>query len=159
MVGGLRGMTVMPRRKSGNAGFRHGDDVLCVSYQQIRNPLLYLRPSSSDSSDPTLAPHCIRPGVVRELGTQPCFAPGPLVVHCVRHRPIHIAACAPVSCGVMSKAAAADGGAAGEVQLDEELYNRQLYVMGHAAQRRMAASSVLIIGLGGVGVEIGTKLP
>ena len=59
----------------------------------------------------------------------------------------------------MSKAAAADGGAAGEMQLDEELYNRQLYVMGHAAQRRMAASSVLIIGLGGVGVEIGTKLP
>ena len=38
--------------------------------------------------------------------------------------------------------------------VDEDLYSRQLYVMGHEAQRRMGASSVLICGLNGVGVEI-----
>ena len=38
--------------------------------------------------------------------------------------------------------------------IDESLYSRQLYVMGHEAQQRMAVSSVLIVGLTGVGVEI-----
>lgn len=40
-------------------------------------------------------------------------------------------------------------------QIDEGLYSRQLYVMGHEAQRRMAASDVLVAGLNGLGVEIG----
>mmetsp|Transcript_47826 Transcript_47826/g.102181 ORF Transcript_47826/g.102181 Transcript_47826/m.102181 type:complete len:122 (-) Transcript_47826:109-474(-) len=34
-----------------------------------------------------------------------------------------------------------------EVAIDEALYSRQLYVLGHEAMRRMAASSVLIVGL------------
>jgi len=38
-------------------------------------------------------------------------------------------------------------------QIDESLYSRQLYVMGHEAQRRMAGASVLIVGLNGLGVE------
>ena len=38
--------------------------------------------------------------------------------------------------------------------VDEKLYSRQLYVMGHEAQRRMMVSNVLIIGLSGLGVEI-----
>ncbi|KDE04948.1 ubiquitin-activating enzyme E1 1 [Microbotryum lychnidis-dioicae p1A1 Lamole] len=38
--------------------------------------------------------------------------------------------------------------------LDEALYSRQLYVLGHEAMKRMAASDVLIIGLDGLGVEI-----
>jgi ubiquitin-activating enzyme E1 len=38
-------------------------------------------------------------------------------------------------------------------EIDESLYSRQLYVMGHEAQRRMAGSSVLIVGLNGLGVE------
>lgn len=38
--------------------------------------------------------------------------------------------------------------------IDEGLYSRQLYVLGHDAMRRMANSDVLISGLGGVGVEI-----
>jgi ubiquitin-activating enzyme E1 len=38
--------------------------------------------------------------------------------------------------------------------IDESLYSRQLYVMGHEAQRKMAASSVLIVGLNGLGVEV-----
>ena len=37
--------------------------------------------------------------------------------------------------------------------IDESLYSRQLYVMGHDAQRRMQDSSVLIVGLDGLGVE------
>lgn len=39
-------------------------------------------------------------------------------------------------------------------EIDESLYSRQLYVMGHEAQRKMAASSVLIVGLNGLGVEV-----
>jgi ubiquitin-activating enzyme E1 len=38
--------------------------------------------------------------------------------------------------------------------IDEGLYSRQLYVLGHAAMKRMAESNVLISGMGGVGVEI-----
>eukprot|EP01031_Cornospumella_fuschlensis_P030743 gene30743-37145_t len=38
-------------------------------------------------------------------------------------------------------------------EIDESLYSRQLYVMGHEAQKRMALSSVLIVGLDGLGVE------
>jgi len=39
-------------------------------------------------------------------------------------------------------------------EIDEGLYSRQLYVLGHDAMRRMATSSVLISGLGGLGVEV-----
>lgn len=39
-------------------------------------------------------------------------------------------------------------------EIDEGLYSRQLYVLGHDAMRRMASSNVLISGLGGLGVEI-----
>jgi hypothetical protein len=38
--------------------------------------------------------------------------------------------------------------------IDESLYSRQLYVMGHEAQRKMGSSTVLIVGLRGLGVEI-----
>ncbi|XP_028146852.1 ubiquitin-like modifier-activating enzyme 1 [Diabrotica virgifera virgifera] len=38
--------------------------------------------------------------------------------------------------------------------IDEGLYSRQLYVLGHEAMRRMANSDVLISGLGGLGVEV-----
>lgn len=38
--------------------------------------------------------------------------------------------------------------------IDEGLYSRQLYVLGHEAMRRMASSDVLISGLGGLGVEV-----
>ena len=39
-------------------------------------------------------------------------------------------------------------------EIDEGLYSRQLYVLGHEAMRRMQASNVLIVGMGGLGVEI-----
>jgi len=39
-------------------------------------------------------------------------------------------------------------------EVDEKLYSRQLYVMGHEAQRRMMSSSCLLIGVSGLGVEI-----
>lgn len=38
--------------------------------------------------------------------------------------------------------------------IDEGLYSRQLYVLGHEAMRRMNNSNVLICGMGGLGVEI-----
>uniref|UniRef100_A0A6A7FQJ3 E1 ubiquitin-activating enzyme n=1 Tax=Hirondellea gigas TaxID=1518452 RepID=A0A6A7FQJ3_9CRUS len=48
------------------------------------------------------------------------------------------------------------GGAGGDaaMDIDESLYSRQLYVLGHDAMRRMANSDVLIAGLGGLGVEV-----
>jgi len=39
-------------------------------------------------------------------------------------------------------------------EIDEGLYSRQLYVLGHEAMRKMATSDVLISGLGGLGVEV-----
>ena len=48
----------------------------------------------------------------------------------------------------------ADAGAASPMDIDEALYSRQLYVLGHEAMRRMQASTVLIVGLKGLGVEI-----
>ena len=39
-------------------------------------------------------------------------------------------------------------------QVDEKLYSRQLYVMGHEAQRRMMSSKALVIGVSGLGAEI-----
>lgn len=46
-----------------------------------------------------------------------------------------------------------------EAEIDEGLYSRQLYVMGHEAQRRMAASDVLIVGacVCGGGYAIGSE--
>ena len=41
-------------------------------------------------------------------------------------------------------------------EIDESLYSRQLYVLGHEAMKRMGNSHVLIAGLKGLGVEIGT---
>lgn len=46
------------------------------------------------------------------------------------------------------------GAASHSHEIDEGLYSRQLYVLGHDAMRRMATSDVLISGLGGLGVEI-----
>ncbi|XP_002063972.4 ubiquitin-like modifier-activating enzyme 1 [Drosophila willistoni] len=48
-----------------------------------------------------------------------------------------------------TSAAAAPGG-----DIDESLYSRQLYVLGHDAMRRMANSDILLSGLGGLGLEI-----
>ncbi len=42
--------------------------------------------------------------------------------------------------------------------IDEGLYSRQLYVLGHEAMRRMQASDVLICGMGGVGAEIAKNI-
>ncbi len=39
--------------------------------------------------------------------------------------------------------------------IDENLYSRSLYVLGHETLKKMAQSNVLISGLGGLGVEIG----
>ena len=38
--------------------------------------------------------------------------------------------------------------------IDEGLYSRQLYVMGHEAMKKMAVSNVLISGMKGLGAEV-----
>lgn len=52
--------------------------------------------------------------------------------------------------------AAANGAANGEI--DESLYSRQLYVLGHEAMKRMGSSNVLVVGLRGLGVEIAKNI-
>ncbi|KAL1442232.1 hypothetical protein MTO96_007854 [Rhipicephalus appendiculatus] len=42
--------------------------------------------------------------------------------------------------------------------IDEGLYSRQLYVLGHDAMQRMARSDVLICGMRGLGVEIAKNI-
>ncbi|KAM4663872.1 ubiquitin-like modifier-activating enzyme 1 isoform 1-T2 [Discoglossus pictus] len=45
-----------------------------------------------------------------------------------------------------------------ESEIDEGLYSRQLYVLGHEAMKRMQISNVLISGMGGLGVEIAKNI-
>src|ERR1700761_7345218 len=42
--------------------------------------------------------------------------------------------------------------------IDESLYSRQLYVLGHEAMKKMGVSDVLIVGLRGLGVEIAKNI-
>ena len=42
--------------------------------------------------------------------------------------------------------------------VDEGLYSRQLYVIGHKAQRSLASSTVLLLGLSGLGAEVAKNL-
>lgn len=64
--------------------------------------------------------------------------------------------------GVRTLVNVTDTGAAAmdvdESKIDEGLYSRQLYVMGHEAQLRMGSANVLIIGLNGLGVEIAKNI-
>jgi ubiquitin-activating enzyme E1 len=46
----------------------------------------------------------------------------------------------------------------GNNEIDESLYSRQLYVLGHEAMKRMSASNVLVVGLKGLGVEIAKNI-
>lgn len=51
-----------------------------------------------------------------------------------------------------------DDSVVGHTEIDESLYSRQLYVLGHEAMKRMGASKVLIVGLRGLGVEIAKNI-
>jgi ubiquitin-activating enzyme E1 len=51
-----------------------------------------------------------------------------------------------------------DDSVVGHTEIDESLYSRQLYVLGHEAMKRMSASNVLIVGLKGLGVEIAKNI-
>jgi len=51
-----------------------------------------------------------------------------------------------------------DDATIGNTEIDESLYSRQLYVLGHEAMKRMGASNVLICGLRGLGVEIAKNI-
>ena len=43
-------------------------------------------------------------------------------------------------------------------EIDESLYSRQLYVLGHEAMKRMGSSNVLVVGLKGLGAEIAKNI-
>ncbi|XP_067417341.1 ubiquitin-like modifier-activating enzyme 7 [Emydura macquarii macquarii] len=43
-------------------------------------------------------------------------------------------------------------------EIDEGLYSRQLYVLGHAAMQRLANAAVLVSGMKGLGVEIAKNI-
>jgi ubiquitin-activating enzyme E1 len=51
-----------------------------------------------------------------------------------------------------------DGSVVGDTEIDESLYSRQLYVLGHEAMKRMGASNILVVGLKGLGVEIAKNI-
>lgn len=51
-----------------------------------------------------------------------------------------------------------DESVVGSQEIDESLYSRQLYVLGHEAMKRMGASNVLVVGLKGLGVEIAKNI-
>lgn len=42
--------------------------------------------------------------------------------------------------------------------IDESLYSRQLYVLGHEAMKRMGSSHILVVGMKGLGVEIAKNI-
>ena len=42
--------------------------------------------------------------------------------------------------------------------IDESLYSRQLYVLGHEAMKKMGSSRVLVVGMRGLGVEIAKNI-
>jgi len=46
----------------------------------------------------------------------------------------------------------------GSQEIDEGLYSRQLYVLGHEAMKRMGASNVFISGMKGLGVEVAKNI-
>ena len=52
----------------------------------------------------------------------------------------------------------AKGGEEKTGDFDANLYSRQLYALGETAMRRLRASSVLVTGLSGVGVEMAKNL-
>jgi len=55
--------------------------------------------------------------------------------------------------GKMSNGNSTNGDSEGQA-IDESLYSRQLYVLGHDAMKRMGASNVLVCGMSGLGIEI-----
>lgn len=59
---------------------------------------------------------------------------------------------------VDSPAAAAEQLRAADGEIDESLYSRQLYVLGHEAMKRMGSSNILVAGLRGLGVEIAKNI-
>ncbi|CAK8690473.1 unnamed protein product [Clavelina lepadiformis] len=62
--------------------------------------------------------------------------------------------CSNSSSVTTTMSSAQNGDSSGAQTIDEGLYSRQLYVLGHEAMKRMGASAVLISGMKGLGIEI-----
>jgi len=55
-------------------------------------------------------------------------------------------------------AAAAPAPAVQAVEIDDSLYSRQRYVLGDGAMQRLAKANVLVVGAGGLGIEIAKNI-
>ena len=44
-----------------------------------------------------------------------------------------------------------------ECKVDDKLYDRMLYVLGREAMQKMGRSNIFLVGLKGLGVEIGNQ--
>lgn len=73
------------------------------------------------------------------------------------HRPQDTKMTTPPSDNLVTRVQV-DDSVVGKTEIDESLYSRQLYVLGHEAMRRMGASNVLIVGMKGLGVEIAKNI-
>lgn len=71
-----------------------------------------------------------------------------------KKRKVALGESAPAKSVQVSSDMAKNGSKSLGEDIDEGLYSRQLYVLGHDAMRRMATSDVFISGLGGLGVEV-----
>uniref|UniRef100_W8CC53 Ubiquitin-like modifier-activating enzyme 1 n=2 Tax=Monodelphis domestica TaxID=13616 RepID=W8CC53_MONDO len=69
------------------------------------------------------------------------------------HSPAHLI---PAEAATASANGMAKNGS--EPDIDEGLYSRQLYVLGHEAMKRLQTSNVLVSGLRGLGVEIAKNI-
>ena len=96
---------------------------------------------------------------VADAAAEPSESRAPAAAACSRRR--HLAKRMTVRGGNAEGAPAGDVGAAAEgdeAEIDEALYNRQLYVFGHDAMKKMQKSNILLIGVAGLGVEVAKNL-
>ena len=111
-------------------------------------------------------------GEKRKLNGEDFFSPNkrPTIPNMVEALPLRstspippVPLCSPVSkqngtTDTNGLATAAQQLKTSDSEIDESLYSRQLYVLGHEAMKRMGSSNILIVGLRGLGVEIAKNI-
>uniref|UniRef100_A0A8C9MP53 E1 ubiquitin-activating enzyme n=1 Tax=Serinus canaria TaxID=9135 RepID=A0A8C9MP53_SERCA len=115
--------------------------------------------------DPTSAPQILDPKSAPQIWTP---IPGPKILHLKSAQQILDPKPEPQTAPstlrgpqsplspIVTLSGMAKNGA--EAEIDEGLYSRQLYVLGHEAMKRMQTSNVLVSGLRGLGVEVAKNL-
>ncbi|CAD7088673.1 unnamed protein product [Hermetia illucens] len=122
--------------------------------------------NSNASADSTiqLSSSSVCPSCSQPESSSPARAKGGAVADSVANRPrtsgLSSSSSSAAASETITMAATANNssGANSAAEIDEALYSRQLYVLGHDAMRRMATSDVLVSGLGGLGVEVAKNI-